>query len=244
MTCYMGGKFFMCGAISEIIREKKTPEQTIYVEPFCGMCSVGLKLMGMNLFDEYRFSDVNEEVIMFWKAIQSGWIPKACVKSIDDYESWRYCPSCPQKTFIGYVYALRSVFFDKCILLVPTSRRSGCKPGRPLILKRLRDTQKLIQAHKVSFQVQSYTDIVPTENMTIYCDPPYLMSNKSSRISKFLTEFNHDEFWNQMETWAGISWVYVSECDAPDGWKRIYSRRLFSPFMDVRKKERVDSLWV
>lgn len=57
-------------------------------------------------------------------------------------------------------------------------------------------------------------------NMTggvIYCDIPYRSRTKYQR------EFNHDEFWSWAEKHSKDNIVLVSELQAPDNWKSIWS---------------------
>lgn len=48
-------------------------EQGVYYEPFCGGCSVLLEVLKAGVeFQKYICSDVNKDVIAFWKEVQGN----------------------------------------------------------------------------------------------------------------------------------------------------------------------------
>ena len=66
---YLGSKRRISKHILPIIL-KDRKENQVYVEPFVGGCNMIDKVDGIRIGN-----DINKYLIMFWKAIQNGFIP-------------------------------------------------------------------------------------------------------------------------------------------------------------------------
>ena len=76
MTTYQGGKKRLGKRISTVIKLIETDlydKELDYFEPFVGMAGV---IRHFSLDNRQLFaSDINKDIIMMWKSVQTGWKP-------------------------------------------------------------------------------------------------------------------------------------------------------------------------
>jgi len=87
-----------------------------YFEPFCGMCSVmkHFSTPGDRLCEA---SDINEDLILMWKTIQTGWDPPTECTEEYYYQLKEQEESSPERAFISVVASYGCVFFGRACRL-------------------------------------------------------------------------------------------------------------------------------
>ena len=68
---YWGSKKKLASRIADVLREETG--RTAYYEPFCGMASVGVEMLPY--FRTAVWSDADANVVLYWRAVQRGWLP-------------------------------------------------------------------------------------------------------------------------------------------------------------------------
>ena len=91
---YHAGKTRLAPHISNIIfkKIKKNPSIKKYAEPFSGMMRVGIKVMEDDkdkIFKKYMFSDVNDTIAVFFKALKRGWLPNTNVPTQQQWVAYK-----------------------------------------------------------------------------------------------------------------------------------------------------------
>jgi len=203
---YMGSKRRIAKHILPIIlRERK--ENQVYVEPFVGGCNMIDKVDGIRIGN-----DINKYLIVFWKAIQNGFIPPKHISKEEYYKiksdkenDWimtiwaGICCSYCGKWFGGYMNDY------------PEGRR--LKNGRLPNHQEEAGNSILKQKDKikdVTFLNLEYNKIDYPDNSLIYCDPPY------ESTTKYKDDFNHDKFWDWCREMSRKGHtVFISEYNAP-----------------------------
>ena len=192
-----------------ILRDRK--ENQVYVEPFVGGCNMIDKVDGVRIGN-----DINKYLIMFWKAIQNGFIPPEHITKEEYHkikenkeEDWimtlwaGICCSYGGKWFGGWINDYKE------------NRRlkNGRLPNhqtesRNSILKQKEKIQD------ITFFNLEYDKIDYPSNSLIYCDPPY------ESTTKYKDDFNHKKFWEwcRMMTNNGHT-VFISEYNAPEDFE-------------------------
>lgn len=95
--------------------------------------------------------------------------------------------------------------------------RNYCLESKNNILKQLPNIKD------VDFKSVPYNELEIPKNSIIYCDPPY------QGTTRYKDSFDHNKFW----VWCDILVengfvVYVSEYNAPDGWKCVWEKEIIS----------------
>ena len=207
---YMGSKRRISKHILPIIL-KDRKENQVYVEPFVGGCNMIDKVDGIRIGN-----DINKYLIMFWKAIQNGFIPPEHITKEEYYkikenkeEDWimtlwaGICCSYGGKWFGGYINDYKE------------NRRlkNGRLPNhqtesRNSILKQKEKIQD------ITFFNLEYDKIDYPSNSLIYCDPPY------ESTTKYKDDFNHKKFWEWCRKMTNNGHtVFISEYNAPEDFE-------------------------
>lgn len=203
MLPYCGGKQLIGKLIATKMSETKivlSRKQEIndYLEPFLGFGGVTKHILFDNKHSRYTLSDIDPEIITFWKDIQNGFIPKIRELTKDEYLAIRSKEvRDSQDIFLLYNYAFMGVrnggYFD-----YPKSKQETN-------LKKVIEMSKLLE-NKV-IECKKYTEYTDITNTLIYCDPPY----KDTRCH-YVKNFNTQEFIDwciKMSKQGNI--VFVSE---------------------------------
>jgi len=199
---YLGGKQRLASKFAHIIGEGE-----LLIEPFVGGGG-SLKALAPN-FGEVRASDIHEDLILMWQALQNGWVPPDSV-SEEEYKSIKNCPPSALRGFIGFGCSWGGKWFGGYARYKDTN---FAKQSKNSLLKTLPNIRN------VSFSLTPYHLAVPPRGSVVYADPPYKGTTGYAEGG-----FDHDEFWKIMELWVenGVK-VYVSELSAPDGWESVWS---------------------
>ncbi len=186
--------------------------QSVYAEPFSGMMSVGIKIMKKDKFEKYIFSDFDERVIVFTKALSNGWIPENKTLSIEEWKALRANKNLSaQKSFYGYMLGYNGKYFART---KPFSHDRQEKVFNNKI-KYLKSLRPLLSSDKVVVMVKSFNE-QNYKNTVIYCDPPYIDSTVRSKAwrKKNWNTKHLELFWKCIYRWLNPELnniVFVSE---------------------------------
>lgn len=235
---YMGSKARFSKEILPIILKDRKPEQW-YIEPFAG---------GMNMICEVSGSrianDIHYHLVQMWKELVSGWIPKKITK--EEYSEVRTNQDRYPAYFVGWVgfnCSYSGKWFGGFANDYPESRRNknGILPNYQM--EAINNIPKQVQKMKgVIFQNKPYYELELPPNSIVYCDPPY------EGTTKYANNFDHKLFWNWVRNISiqGHT-VYVSEYNAPNDFKCIWSKKTNSQLSANGKiggnKESVEKLF-
>lgn len=234
---YVGSKNRISKYIAPIIQKYIDNNNiTVYYEPFCG---------GLNMMDKIKCktrigNDSHYYLIEMWKALQRGWMPPEHI-SEEYYNDVRthmgkYPPhevglvgfnaTFGAKWFGGYARGFKA---DKVTPRdIPNEAIRNLKAQIPLI----KDV-KLVYG---DYSNNEYSDI---KNAVIYCDPPYQNTTKYST-----SEFDYDKFWNWCRKMSKNNIVLISEYNAPDDFKCIWSKSVTTSLKVHEHENRVEKLFI
>lgn len=235
MTRYQGGKARIGKEIHDnIIKLEKDlnifENEFDYFEPFIGMAGVMRHFgndneTGVSTRKLYA-SDINKDVVLMWKALQKGWSPPSkCTEKM--FLKLKYSKKhSAARGFVGNACSFGGMFFGSFAGNYTSDDVSFAEVAK-------RNIKKITPSmeHVKFLNPSSYTIYSP-KNMVIYCDPPYLHNNISS---KFFKNFNHDEFWDIMREWSKNNVVIISERVAPKDFKPIWSKKYRTTTMNKNK---------
>lgn len=198
---YLGGKFRIRKQIAEYLRSVRKPDQ-LYVEPFVGAAWVLQEMDGLR-----QASDVCEDLILLYRALQEGWDPPTTI-SEEEYKTLRHAPPSALRGFVGFGCSFSGKWFggyardkrgdDYC-----GNARNSLIKQRPLL-------------NGVSFSCAPYQTLNP-HGALIYCDPPY---NGTTTYAGAPT-FSAKDFWGRMRDWSITNTVLISEYTAPDDFEAV-----------------------
>lgn len=208
---YPGGKVLHAKYIAKIINEEINKNKyNAYVEPFCGMCSVGLQVQSLPRY----FFDASEDVICYLQALQNGWLPPNEL-SEEEYNVLKNAECSPLRTFAMHGcswgakwkggYGRSRIASGFLYPMAATSFRAALKMQPKLL------NVNILQAN--------YLDLNFT-NSIIYCDPPY----KNSTQSYSFKEFDSNVFWQWAEKQSTKNKIFISETSAPPGWNVVWEK--------------------
>jgi len=209
---YQGSKSKFATALLGAILPYRRDSQ-IWVEPFCGSCSVTQHVEG-----ERIASDNNPYLIGMWKALQVGWIPPDEV-SEELYNSIKsnknsyapelvafvgFCCSFGAKWFAGYARSVKTISTEG------HNRSYASESVRALLRKKS-------ALGGVNFSCNSYRDLEIPPSSLIYCDPPY------AQTTGYHSKFDHSRFWSWVREQSRIGHlVFTSEYNAPSDFRSIW----------------------
>lgn len=218
---WVGGK----GRSASRILELLPADPTTYIEPFCGGFSVGLAYIQTTNPERVIASDLNAELINFWKQLK--YTPNNLDWAIHFLESEHIKD--PGATY----QAVRSDFNRSMNDLDPTTRLHqaarfyylnkcgfnglyrvnkkgefntprGDKTGPFADYENLAAVSKLIQ--NVEFIHAPYSDLyiwTALSGAVVYCDPPYVPVSKTANFVAYTSDgFDHEKFARSMKSWA------------------------------------------
>lgn len=214
---YLGSKNRIAKHILPIILEHKN-ECGWYIEPFVGGCNMIDKVPTDSLV--LVGGDSNEYIIEMWKALTNGWLPPKVTR--DEYKSIRKNKSDYDPALVGWAGVACSYsgrWFEG--YAGETKTKNGIRDYQE---EALRNAKKQVpNLRRVNFIHSDYQNIQTPYRSIIYCDPPY------RNTKKYHQDFDHNLFWEWAERKARYGHhVYVSEYDAPEGWKSVWSGEVSS----------------
>ena len=236
---YMGSKSrikkYVVPILQDIIEKNKID---LYIEPFVG---------GANVIDSIECltkigGDKSEPLIELLKYARDGGdfpleVPKDIYddvrsnKDTDKYEKW-YIGA------IGFLASYNGRYFDGGYAKTLVSKSGAVRNYYDEAKRNLLEQVKNLKG--IDFIYADYKYFSNIEGALIYCDIPY-KNTKQYGTSK---NFNHDEFWEWVRAMSKKNKVVVSELDAPDDFRCIWSQEV-TRTQDNRKREKsVERLFV
>jgi DNA adenine methylase len=225
---YMGSKNRYAKHLLPIILKNRREGQC-YVEPFVG---------GANMIDKvdgWRIGcDINEHIIILFKAIQGGYQPPEIVTEAE-YNLAKNAQNSPTKSFIGFGCSYSGKWFGGYARGndnkgVP---RNYADESRRNILKQAENLKA------VDFRHCCYKELSPPSLSIVYCDPPY------EGTTKYRDEFNHGDFWQWCRQMVSIGHeVFISEYQAPDDFVSLWEKEVNSSLTkDTGSKKNTERLF-
>lgn len=227
---YQGGKKKYGVHIARVIRQLYEPGMT-YLEPFCGMASVALKLV--DDVDRCILGDAHLDTVLLLRAVANGWDPPGNV-SRDEFDVYKYVrsESSAMRAFVGFGCSYGGVWFRSYATGI---RRNGNPRNYARVardsLRRMRP--KLENVDEIV--CADYRAWNP-ENCLIYCDPPY------RDVHDHVNTIDHDEFIQVANRWSHDNIVLISEYQPYDGWVPIWRKE--HPNNLKSKKSNIEHLFI
>lgn len=214
---YMGSKNKIANELLKIMLTNRKENQW-YVEPFCGGLGTFDKVTGNRIA-----ADKNKYLIAMWKGLQENKIkPIEISKELYSRARTEYNNNTNIEFddfligWIGWMASFNGRFFD--------GGYSGKTLTRDYVNEQIRNTLKQVDLiSDAKFIHSDYNDLILPENSIIYCDIPY-KDTKQYSTSK---NFDYDKFFQWCRDMSYNNHiVYVSEYQAPDDFKCIWSKEV------------------
>lgn len=215
---YLGGKSKLSRQIVDTILSN-TDRRKWVIEPFMGGGAMTEKLV--DAFGLVCASDVSQDVVLMWQAVQSGWEPPSFVSEFD-YHEMRNEPPSALRGFIGFGCSFGGKWFGG--FARGGFNTDGTPRNHPA--ESARAVQRIGQRFDSPYVVISQMDYRDALNdhdepCVVYCDPPYASTQGYAGTA----DFDSAEFWRTMDEWVNLGHhVFVSEYTAPDGWECIWEK--------------------
>ena len=231
---YMGSKARFAKEILPITLQGRITNQ-YYVEPFVGGCNIIDKVKGNKIG-----ADSNKYLIALWKGLQNGRelimeISKELYSEarneynnginikFDDFElGW-----------IGFMGGFNGRFYG--------GGYSGTHGNRDYVAEQIRNTLKQKELiNDIEFYDCNYYDLQIPSKSIIYCDPPY----QGTKEYDVKNKFNHNHFWEWCREMKlqGHN-IYVSEYNAPDDFKCIWSKDIKVSIRPTKTLQQTEKLF-
>lgn len=227
---YLGGKSRLAKGISKAILSH-TDSRGEWVEPFVGMGSVLMEVAPH--FENVSAGDIVPDVVLFWEALQRGWMPPKDLP-VEIYHSLKNDNPSALRAFAGFGCSFGGKFFGGY------AKQDGKRIYSRGSFNNALARSQFLEHNHVKFYKMGYEDWVIHPGDVVYCDPPYLNTTGYSS-----GEFDHSVFWDTMRLWVSIgATVFVSEFTAPPGWEPIWSVERKTDMRDTERANRLDRVFV
>lgn len=227
MFRYQGSKRLSAEEISGILKQKmKETGITNYVEPFCGSCSVALKMVD---YPEIKINvnDSSKHIYVLLKDVQDKTFKMPPKIGKQEYDILRKNDDInSNKTFYGVMYGFGGTFLGSYCDVRPHGSKTHYENFYKKLFKH--------DISKFNITNDDYKYIVLKERSIIYCDPPYVDTNRYSYFCKF----DHEEFLKKVDEWHSQGHiVFVSEQKMLDStkYKFIFEKQIKSNICNVAK---------
>lgn len=200
---YLGGKAKISKRLVEFLTSRRKPGQ-IYAEPCIGGGSVIRRLLNPRVAN-----DIHDDLILFYKAICSGWQPPVTV-SEDDYRRIKQGSPSALRGFVGFFCSFGGKWWGGF----------ARGDGRDFANEAHRDSLRLAKdLGGTDFYCSDYADFLSMlkHNCLVYVDPPYKNTTKYSGV------FDHNRFWEVIRQFSKVHDIYVSEYTAPSDFQCVWS---------------------
>ena len=226
---YMGSKSKHAKDLLPIILSARKPGQ-VYVEPFVGGANMIDKVIG-----ERIGSDVHEYLIKTYVAITNGWTPPKDISEAEYKDIQKNKDKYPPELvgYVGFQLSYAGKWFG--------GYRRDKIGKRNYSLEAYTNMMKQIPLIKgVKFYNNSFRQLVIPDNSLIYCDPPY------AGTTSYKDKFDHEDFWKWCDELVEQGHtVFVSEYNAPDGWKCVWQKQVTSSLTkETGSKTAVEKLFM
>lgn len=203
---YFGGKQRIAKHIIPVLESLRKPDQT-FLEPFVGGANIITKMTGPRIA-----SDIHEDLILLWKALQDDNFDLPTNVTLEEYQAIRKEPPSALRAFIGFGLSYAGKYFGGYARGGTDSKgnpRNYAANARNSLMK------KRLGLKDVEFHCKSYDEWNPVDWL-IYVDPPYMGTTKIHGKS-----FDTEKFWNVMREWSKTNTVIISEYNAPPDFNCI-----------------------
>ena len=175
----------------------------MYYEPFCGMASVGLELVRRGCFTRMLWSDSSEDVVVYWQALQRGWLPQTHPLTQTQWDGLKRTRSAsPRRSFYGFHMGYGGQ------LLLGRSPTADMNRSAPLqrVRERLKEAAALLRTSRVALTVERLPceALRPHKHSVIYCDPPYAVrgGGRTTSDPKHSSAGAMGKIWECIERWV------------------------------------------
>lgn len=215
---YLGGKSKIAKQIAEIINNS-TGGGTTFVSLFCGSCVIESLINA----DKKILNDKHEYLIAMYKALQNGYeLPENLTK--EEYYNIKANKDNDKALagFVGFGCSFGGKWFGGY---------AKNRVGRNYCLEAKKHTMKLWNGIKnAEFVCKDYREVEIPANAIIYADPPYMNTTQYSNSKNF----DYNEFWDYMRQLSKDHIVFISEENAPEDFKCVWSKEV-KRVLDVNK---------
>lgn len=214
-----------------------------YIEPFLGSGIVLINLLKYNKYDEYYVNDINSDVIMFFKKLQTekDTLISQCklladeynkMESEEDKKKWFYKQRnaynlnqgdkptifwALMKTCFNGVYRTNS----KGLYNVPFGRKKTLNFNEE-DFNNIADSIKNVHFYNKDYQVflKELSSQIEFKDSFIYCDPPYLPETESTENHVLYTKskFNHKVLANELNSYNASIMISMSNSPIADSY--------------------------
>jgi len=214
---YMGSKARYAKEIIAAISKEVDIKNSTWVEPFCGGCNIIDKVKTKRRIG----NDINYYIIKMFQAVQNGWKPpeevsEECYLAIKMRKEF-YAPELVAFVAIGCSYSGKwfgGYARGNTNKGIP---RNYCLESRNNLLKQAENLKS------VELYSGDYREFKIPTNSCIYNDIPY------AKTTKYKDQFDHVSFWKWCDSMLEKGHkVFVSEYNAPDGWRCIWEKEVCS----------------
>lgn len=235
---YLGGKNKIKKYIAEIInneifrRKVKDSETncgnnqqlyggggTTFVSLFCGSCVIESLINA----DKKILNDKHEYLIAMYKALQNGYeLPENLTK--EEYYNIKANKDNDKALagFVGFGCSFGGKWFGG--YAKNSTNTNYCKQSKTSVLKTMQGL------NNATFICSDYKDVEIPANAIIYADPPYMNTTQYSNSKNF----DCNEFWDYMRQLSKDHIVFISEENAPEDFKCVWSKEV-KRVLDVNK---------
>jgi len=205
---FLGGKSRIAKNVTAAILQTTNRRSVVY-EPFMGGCAMTTVLAPH--FVRAEASDIDENVVILWRAIKDGWRPPTTVTETE-YRALRHAPPSALRSFVGFGCSFGGKWFGGYA-------RYGTKNYAAMSARSVEKTGRTLQ--HTDILLRSYTEFLPSCDSVVYCDPPY------TGRTGYNTKWNTALFYSTMEYWAkNGAHVFVSEYTGPENWPVVWQREI------------------
>jgi DNA adenine methylase len=225
---YMGSKNRIAKEILPIMLKERG--QRTWVEPFVGGANMIDKVGGKRIG-----ADINPYLIDALIAIRDCLcdLPKNNKEFTEaDYKDLRKSDDYKYKGYAGFAFSYSGKWLG-----------GWCRDGlnkRDYVNEAYKNALNQSDSLKgIRFINETYDKLQIPENSLIYCDPPY------ENTTSYKDGFNHKDFWQWCRNKSDEGHiVYVSEYNAPDDFKCVWSKEIVSSLtQDTGSKKAVEKLF-
>ena len=231
---YSGGKSLLAKQIGAEIMAA-AGGCSVYLEPFVGGASV-LEVVAPS-FEQALASDMSEDLILMWQALQLGWNPPLTFDGAD-YQDLKNSEPSPLRGLVGFGVSFGGLWFSSYAKNSYDNRGKGrvndyYKQARECVLR------QAARFATVTFSRRDYRTWHPGKGWLVYCDPPYADTAGYDAVGPF----DSNEFWTVAEKWSRAgAVVLVSEYMAPIAWQSVWEKERTSRLKDDTLK-RIEHLF-
>lgn len=192
-----------------------------WVEPFVGGCNMIDKI---NKNAIRIGNDINPYLISMFQALQKGWIPPDYVTQ-ELYKEMHELSKTTQesetvKATIGFI-GIGCSYSGKWFGGYARGNDSKGNPRNYCLESKKNVMNQMYRLNDVIFTTGNYLEMEIPSKSIIYCDPPY------ENTTKYKDSFDHKRFWLWCDEQIDKGHkVYVSEYNAPQGWRCIWEKQV------------------